>query len=78
MRGRRDRKFWDYQKRKLSEAVGFSRTRLAGAVLARLCRALLDPYETIQKVIDKRKQVVAPAGERAEKSGLPIRANGLQ
>ena len=73
MRGRRDRKFWDYQKRKLNEAVGFSRTRLAGAVLTRLCRAVLDPYETIQKVIDRRKHAGAAAGERVEKGGFRLR-----
>ncbi|MGH9400492.1 MAG: glycosyltransferase family 2 protein [Terriglobia bacterium] len=50
MRGRRDKEFWDYQKRKLNETVGFSRTRLAGAVLARLCRLFLNPYETIEKL----------------------------
>ena len=49
IRGRRDKKFWDYHKRKLTEAgVGFSRWRLAGATLARLCRAVLNPYETIE------------------------------
>jgi glycosyltransferase involved in cell wall biosynthesis len=50
MRGRRDKRFWDYQKTKLGETVGFSRSRLARAVLARACRTLLNPYETIEKL----------------------------
>ena len=50
MRRRRDQKFWDLHKRKLNETVGFSRARLARAVLARTCRMLLNPYETIEKL----------------------------
>jgi glycosyltransferase involved in cell wall biosynthesis len=51
MRGRRDRMFWDYHKRKLTEAgSGFSRTRLARATLARLFRAVLNPHETVGKL----------------------------
>jgi glycosyltransferase involved in cell wall biosynthesis len=51
MRGRRDRKFWDYHKRKLTEAgPGFSRVRLARAILARLLRAVLNPNETMEKL----------------------------
>jgi hypothetical protein len=51
MRGRRDAKFWDYHKRKLSDAgVGFSRTRLASATLARLVRAVLNPNESMDKL----------------------------
>jgi len=51
MRGRCEKKFWDYHKRKLNEAgVGFSRARLVGAMLARLTRAVLNPNETIEKL----------------------------
>jgi glycosyltransferase involved in cell wall biosynthesis len=50
MRGRRDKKFWDYHKRKLNEAVGFSRTRLAMVMGARLCRAILNPYESMERL----------------------------
>jgi len=51
MRGQRERRFWDYHRRKLREAgVGLSFLRLAGAVLARLCRALLNPWETMHKL----------------------------
>jgi len=50
MRGGRDKKFWDYHKKNLTEVVGFSRTRLAGAIVARLCRAVLSPYETTAKL----------------------------
>jgi glycosyltransferase involved in cell wall biosynthesis len=51
MRGRRDEKFWEYHKIKLAEAVGgFSRVRLARAILWRLCKALVSPYETSAKL----------------------------
>jgi hypothetical protein len=50
LRGRRDEKFWNYHKRKLTDAgVGFSRLRLASALAVRLLRATLNPYETIEK-----------------------------
>jgi glycosyltransferase involved in cell wall biosynthesis len=50
IRSRRDKKFWEFHVNKLNETVGFSRTRLARAVLARLCKAVLNPYETIEKL----------------------------
>jgi glycosyltransferase involved in cell wall biosynthesis len=50
LRGRRDKKFWDFHKRKLNETVGFSRSRLVKAILGRLFRAVLNPYETMEKL----------------------------
>jgi len=51
MRGRRDSKFWNYHKRKLTEAgVSFRWSRLIGAMLARLTRATINPNETIEKL----------------------------
>lgn len=55
MRGRRDKRFWEYQKGKLNETVGFSRARLAKAILSRTCRAVLNPYETVSKLLKSRK-----------------------
>ena len=55
IRGRRDSKLWAFHKGKLNDAVGFSRCRLAGAIAARLCRALLNPYETIAKLGQSEK-----------------------
>lgn len=49
MRGRLDSKFWNYHKKTLDETVGFSRTRLGCAFVARFVRAVLSPYETIAK-----------------------------
>jgi hypothetical protein len=50
MRGRRDPTFWNYHKRKLTEAgIGFSHARLIKATLTRFCRAVLNPNETIDK-----------------------------
>jgi len=57
MRGRRDKKFWDYHRRKLTEAgVGLSRIRLGGAVLQRLCRAAFNPIETVEKIMQERNR----------------------
>jgi glycosyltransferase involved in cell wall biosynthesis len=50
-----DAKFWDYHKRKLIEAgVGFDRVRLAKAVLAKLCNAVLNPKDTMEKLLKGR------------------------
>jgi glycosyltransferase involved in cell wall biosynthesis len=54
MRGRRDKKFWEYHKLKLNETVGFSSVKLGRAIAARLCRALLNPYETFAKLGNSR------------------------
>jgi glycosyltransferase involved in cell wall biosynthesis len=52
----RDKMFWDYQKRQLTEAgVGFSRARLATATLATLADAVLNPKYTIQKLLKHRE-----------------------
>jgi glycosyltransferase involved in cell wall biosynthesis len=49
---RRDKKFWDYHKRKLNDAgVGFDRARLARATLAQLFSALLNPKDTIERIL---------------------------
>lgn len=62
MRGRSDKTFWDFHKRKLNETVGFSRSRLTRAILARSCRALMNPYETIEKLQDGRHNGGRPGG----------------
>ena len=61
----RDKRFWDYHKRQLTEAdVGFSRVRLARAALATLGDAVLNPKDTIEKLLKRREhQDMAPAGE---------------
>lgn len=52
---RRDKKFWDYHKRKLNDAgVGFNRARLAQATLAKFCSAILNPKDTIEKLLMRR------------------------
>jgi glycosyltransferase involved in cell wall biosynthesis len=46
------KEFWAYHKRELTEAgVGFDRTRLAGAALAKLFNALLNPKNTLKKLL---------------------------
>ncbi len=74
MRGRRDKKFWEYQKRKLDETVGFCRTRLIRAILARCCRAVLNPYETLEKLFEHRN---SPMRENVDKRQLPVHVNGI-
>jgi glycosyltransferase involved in cell wall biosynthesis len=55
MRGRRDKRFWDYHKNRLNEAgIGFRRIRLAQAIVTRLCRAILNPIETIHRLHKNR------------------------
>jgi len=47
---RRDKKFWEYHKRKLTEAgVGFSRARIAGAFAGKLIRAVLNPHGALER-----------------------------
>jgi glycosyltransferase involved in cell wall biosynthesis len=56
-RDRRDKKFWDYHRRKLAEVgVGFSPMRLAAAILKRFVRAALNPSETVDKLLQRRSR----------------------
>lgn len=76
MRGRRDAKFWDFHKRKLSETVGFSRSRLARAIFARLCKAVLNPYETLEKVFERSHSSTSTvATENVDKTRSTVHAN---
>jgi len=51
----RDKAFWDYHERKLTEAgVGLDRARLARATLAKLCSAVLNPKHTIERLLKGR------------------------
>lgn len=78
MRLRRQKQFWDFHKRKLNETVGFSRVRLARAILARFCKAILSPYETIGK-LRKRKMPfgVQLVGVNADTSQSQLQADGM-
>lgn len=54
--GRRDKEFWGYHKRKMIEAgAGFSRTRLAKAILAEFADAALNPKRTIERLLALRE-----------------------
>ena len=80
VRGRRDKKFWDYHKRKLTEAgVGFTRLHLVVAMLARSCEAVLNPYETIRKLREGRNLAVGQvASETVGTRQSPVHANGIR
>jgi glycosyltransferase involved in cell wall biosynthesis len=65
MRGRCEERFWSFHKQKLEEAVGFSRTRLAMAVLARICKSVLSPYETVSKLRGMARSHTKPVNSDA-------------
>ena len=51
----RNKRFWDYHKRQLTEAdVSFSWTRLARGTLATLWEAVLNPKDTIERLLKRR------------------------
>jgi glycosyltransferase involved in cell wall biosynthesis len=78
MRGRHDRKFWNFHKKKLNETVGFSGARLARAITARFCKAVLNPYESIEKLFWRKDHSrAATAREGKERSRLPVHASGV-
>jgi glycosyltransferase involved in cell wall biosynthesis len=63
MRGRRDTAFWELHKRKFADCgLKFSHPRLAGAVLARIARAVLRPGETFERL--SRRSGPLPHGEQ--------------
>jgi hypothetical protein len=73
LRGRRDKKFWDYHERKLTEAgVGFSRARIARATMARVLRAVLNPSETLDKKFKPKVLSGQNAVESAEKKHVSV------
>jgi glycosyltransferase involved in cell wall biosynthesis len=73
-----DKKFWEYHRSKLAETVGFSRARLAGSILARLCRAVLNPYESAEKLQERLSHRKLPMwGSGGGRRPLPApRING--
>lgn len=51
----RDKRFWDYHERELTKAgIGFSRARVAKGTLTTLCTAVLNPKETMEKLLQSR------------------------
>lgn len=56
MAGRRGKDFWAYHKRKLAgTGVGFSRTRLLKSALAELAKSVLNPGDTLDWLLKRRK-----------------------
>lgn len=54
IRGNFDAKFWRYHHDRLEESgCGFSRPRIAGAILLRICRAVFNPMETMEKLVER-------------------------
>lgn len=78
LHGHKDKKFWKYHKRKLEEAkIGLSYGRLGAALLVRLCRALLNPYETVGKMRTGRVRLIPQtAKESVEKTAGSQSARG--
>jgi len=71
---RRDGKFWEYHKKKLTDAgVGFDRVRLAKAILSKATSAVLNPKDTIGKFFSRSHPVRDPEfvpGFKQEKGSL--------
>jgi hypothetical protein len=54
---RYDDMFWQYHKRTLDElGIGLNMARLAMALAARCCKAVLEPSETLEKLRSRRKR----------------------
>lgn len=69
--GGRDKDFWSYHKRKMTEAgIPFSRTRLARAILAKFANAALNPKRTVEKLLKLRKDRLLTSAPE-EGPGLP-------
>jgi glycosyltransferase involved in cell wall biosynthesis len=71
LRRHRDAKFWDYHKRKLNEAgVGFSRLRLSRAFLGKLASAILNPKDSIGKLLGRTERPHGRALQASEETKL--------
>lgn len=82
LRGRRDKRFWNYHRRKLTEAgVGFDTWHLARAAMARFSRAVLNPYETVQKLRAGSKPTVdgshTNSWTEASPRFVPVESDGM-
>lgn len=65
LRRLRDRTFWNYHTQKLVESgVGFSRSRLAVAILGGLISALLNPQQTVKTIMKRRRYPNESAGTK--------------
>lgn len=71
MRGRHDKKFWDFHKRKLDETVGYSRARLAAAITTRFCKAALNPLETVAKLRSGKHPITSKLTRRSTLTDRP-------
>jgi glycosyltransferase involved in cell wall biosynthesis len=71
----RDQKFWDYHKRKLTEAgVGFSRLRLAQAMVARFLNLALNPKSAIERHFASKPEIaeLTPPPDRPQSPRPPV------
>jgi hypothetical protein len=60
LKGRRERRFWQYHRRKLNESgVGSNKVRLTGAMVARLGWALVNPAESFAKLLPETERRLA-------------------
>ena len=71
----RDKMFWRYHKAKLTEAgVGFSRIRATGAALAAALDAALNPKNSVEKLLKRRKN----RNRARTPDSTPIATSGLE
>jgi len=75
LKGRHDKKFWDFHKSKLNElGGGYSRTRLTGATVSAVFDAMLHPGDSMAKIFKaKQKPVKLEASQDASPPGVPAK-----
>lgn len=79
LQGQRDRGFWKFHTDKLSEAVGFSTSRLCLAIVRRAILALLQPWKTLSKVMAFLKAArLSPGAAKADADQLAVHAVELK
>jgi glycosyltransferase involved in cell wall biosynthesis len=65
----RDKTFWDYHRKQLTESgAGFSRARLSKGMLAALFAALLNPKDSIERLLKRKHNQRLAHSERERKS----------
>lgn len=75
----RDQEFWEYHKRGLADSgIGYSRIRLAKGAVVELCDALLNPKQTIEKLLRIRGDLRLTGGRRTFQSESPTNSGDVQ
>jgi glycosyltransferase involved in cell wall biosynthesis len=69
----RDKKFWEYHKQQLTTLQGgYSRTRVAKGMLKVLCGAVLNPKNTLERLLKRGYSRRVAESERGQESQPPV------